>query len=394
MAGWKPILPIPPSAGTPDLETILNVAVLDKHEIYDVQARLLGYIAVTNTDIVPVQYGLNGSATPAWERRSWSDGGTFINMAAEWAKREGLIFEPPPKTEWSGDALALAEFPDIKWAIPELIPEGLTILAGRAKSGKSWLALNIAVAVGLGDKALGNIECQKGDVLVLSLEDPPRRLAQRIKAVLQGREGPRNVEFFPAWPRMGDGGIEDIERWLAHHKSARMVVIDLWVRFCPERERGADIYREDYKALMPLKTLADKHHVAVVLLHHENKMGQIGGTVAMSGTPDTILTLKREKGDKHGILGVEGREVEGDDLALEFDGQTGTWIKLGSEADFRETEQRRQVLKALADFPQGVAPGPLAEHLGIKAVTMRSKLKRLLDSGKIVKYANGLYGLP
>jgi hypothetical protein len=37
-------------------------------------------------------------------------------------------------------------FPPIKWIVPDILPEGLTLLAGKPKLGKSWLALDIAVA--------------------------------------------------------------------------------------------------------------------------------------------------------------------------------------------------------------------------------------------------------
>jgi RecA-family ATPase len=40
-------------------------------------------------------------------------------------------------------------------AVPGILPEGVNILAGRPKMGKSWAALNIAVAVASGGRALG-----------------------------------------------------------------------------------------------------------------------------------------------------------------------------------------------------------------------------------------------
>ena len=49
------------------------------------------------------------------------------------------------------------DFPDPKFIIPDTLPEGLTILAGKPKMGKSWLALGWAVAVAAGTSAMGNI---------------------------------------------------------------------------------------------------------------------------------------------------------------------------------------------------------------------------------------------
>src|SRR5215471_3418673 len=74
------------------------------------------------------------------------------------------------------DTISLAELmrmelPPPRWAVPGLIPEGLTILASKPKVGKSFLAMGLAVAVGCGGRALGSIEVEQGDVLYLALED-------------------------------------------------------------------------------------------------------------------------------------------------------------------------------------------------------------------------------
>ncbi len=68
-----------------------------------------------------------------------------------------------------------ADFPDPVWAVPDLITVGLTILAGRPKVGKSWLALQTAIAVGTGGKVLDR-HVKQGSVLYLALEDNARRL--------------------------------------------------------------------------------------------------------------------------------------------------------------------------------------------------------------------------
>ena len=80
----------------------------------------------------------------------------------------------------SADEILNTEWPEPTWAIPDLAPTGLAILAGKAKLGKSWLTLQIAQAVASGGQALGR-KIVKGGVLYLALEDPPRRLQDRMK---------------------------------------------------------------------------------------------------------------------------------------------------------------------------------------------------------------------
>jgi hypothetical protein len=74
-----------------------------------------------------------------------------------------------------------------RWIIPGVMPEGLGILGGRPKKGKSWLTLDWVYAVATGEKAFGQIECNQGDVLWLPLEDSKKRLKKRMKKYLQGR---------------------------------------------------------------------------------------------------------------------------------------------------------------------------------------------------------------
>src|SRR5437763_13472694 len=122
--------------------------------------------------------------------------------------------------------LIAREFAEPKWAVPDVIAEGLTILAGKPKTGKSWAALDFAVAVAGGYPALGNIECRQGDVLLLALEDNDRRLNQRLKAVLQGQPAPAALQIATSWRRADAGGLDDLRDWLrGHYKPARLVVI-------------------------------------------------------------------------------------------------------------------------------------------------------------------------
>lgn len=123
----------------------------------------------------------------------------FVAAGASQSDFETLVEQVPPydgagKANGHGRGLRLGNaaelvarhFSEPKWAVPNIIAEGLTILAGRPKTGKSWWALDAAVAVAGGYQACGNIACEKGNVLLLALEDNDRRLHQRLKAVLQG----------------------------------------------------------------------------------------------------------------------------------------------------------------------------------------------------------------
>src|SRR5437016_1629864 len=151
--------------------------------------------------------------------------------------------------------LVAREFREPKWAVPQIVAEGLTILAGKPKTGKSWAALDFAVAVAGGYSALGNVECQQGDVLLLALEDNDRRLNQRLKAVLQGQPAPAALQYATQWRRADAGGLDDLRDWLrGHFKTARLVVIDTLQKIRGDRAKSDAVYADDYKAIGDLKT--------------------------------------------------------------------------------------------------------------------------------------------
>jgi RecA-family ATPase len=61
---------------------------------------------------------------------------------------------PKPETVTATDLMA-AELPPVRWGVRAVLPEGVTLLAGKPKLGKSWLALGLCVAVAAGGVALG-----------------------------------------------------------------------------------------------------------------------------------------------------------------------------------------------------------------------------------------------
>ena len=117
--------------------------------------------------------------------------------------RPRLMPKATGPTVFSAAELGGMVFPPIKWIVPGLIPEGCTILAGRPKLGKSFLALDVALAVARGGYCLGDYQCEQGAVLYLALEDNRRRLKARIEKVSpasgDSTPGPKSLQFATEW---------------------------------------------------------------------------------------------------------------------------------------------------------------------------------------------------
>lgn len=328
-------------------------------------------------------------------------GAKVLQQLAQEQAEQGTATQRTPVLKSAAD-LAAQTFQPIKWAVPEIIPEGLTIAAGRPKSGKSWLMMSTAVGVAGGGYALGNVKCIAGDVLYLALEDTDRRLQGRMKALLQGEPAPAALQFSTAWPKADEGGAGHVLTWLREHRaSARLVVIDTLAKIRGKPDRNKGVYENDYQAIVIWKRMADHFNVPIVLVHHLNKdtstndpLNAVSGTAGLTGAADTIIVLKREPNDPHGLLYVRGRDVNEAEIALEFDKDTGRWTKLGAAADFRKSEERRAVVRAILDAGQPLRPSEIADAIGKKAANVRVLLHKMSKSGDIAALVDGRYAVP
>ena len=115
----------------------------------------------------------------------------------------------------------------MRWVIPDYIGEGLTILAGRQNSGKSWLALDWAIAVASGGAAMGSVPCEPGDVLYIDLENGERRIRSRLDTFFSRGKPPRlpRLQWLNEVPP-DKNIVEILDDWRRAAQEPRLVVID------------------------------------------------------------------------------------------------------------------------------------------------------------------------
>ena len=297
--------------------------------------------------------------------------------------------------------LLTAEFPEPKWVVPGIVPEGFTVLAGPPKIGKSYLVLGLALGVVNGDQVLGRLPVEKGQCLYLALEDNPRRLQSRLRQVLDGEPMPRGLELVTRCPLLDDGGYELIEDWLAGHPKARFVIIDTWAKIRPKRSRNAPMYEDDYRAAAMVKALADDNGVAVMAVHHYRKstasddwLDSVSGTTGFTGAADTILGLRKERAQADGVLYVTGRDVEEAEKALSFDGAKGTWTLLGDAAEYRGSKTRQEIIATLRDSPSDeLHVRDIADATSKTKNAVQIQLGKMVADGSVISTKRGFYRL-
>ena len=260
------------------------------------------------------------------------------NMRAQ-AEREATIANgsgakaAPSWRDYAFSAASLfgKSFPDIKYIVSGLIPEGLTILAGRPKVGKSWAALEIAVAVASDGYCFGDRKPLHGDVLYCALEDNPRRLQKRIRKIMAagGAPWPKRLTLATQWRRLDDGGVQDAREWADSVERPVLVIFDTLAGVRPDRKSQDTLYDGDYRALTSLHAWANERGLAVVVLHHTRKMeaddplDTVSGSLGLTGCADTTLVLLRTS--QGTTLYLRGRDIEEAEHAILFDVQTCRW---------------------------------------------------------------------
>jgi len=290
------------------------------------------------------------------------------------------------------------KLPEVRWAVPDIVPEGVTLLAGKPKLGKSWFTLGLGVATATGAVALGTKRVEQGECLYLALEDNPRRLQKRLDKLLSGSPAPEGLHIALEWPRLNEGGAEALDEWLEVHPDARLVVVDTLKKVRARASGNRNVYDVDYEALEPLLPLAAEHGVAIVVVHHTRKLGatdpldEISGSTGLSGGVDGALVLKRDRGRADAYLHVTGRDIEEEqELALRWDPTTARWCIVGDADEYRMGEERAAVLRVLKNANGPLSPKDVAEAIAKNSGAVRELLSQMVKSGEVVNVSYGKY---
>ena len=222
-----------------------------------------------------------------------------------------------------GESLMSLPLTPLNFVVDTLLSQGLHILAGSPKVGKSWLALWLSVMVAKGESVWG-MSVKQGTTLYLCLEDSTLRIQNRLFEITE--DAPANVHFTTQSDILGKGLEEQLCTFLAEHPDTVLVIIDTL-----QMIRGTNYdntYANDYRDLSALKRIADTHGISILLIHHLRKetaddvFNRISGTTAISGAVDSSSTLVEDKrGSGKAKLSCIGRDIEYRELTLERNGE-------------------------------------------------------------------------
>ena len=286
------------------------------------------------------------------------------------------------------EALMDMDFPSRHYLVDGLLGQGIYILAGAAKIGKSWLALDLADHVGRGE-AFWERKVQQGGVLYLSLEDTYERLQSRLCRVSDAQVG--RVFFCNDCARAGEGLEEQLRRQVEDRPELRLIIVDTLQKVRRTSTENYS-YSADYEVISAFKRIADEKGLTVLIVHHTRKqettdtMDMVSGTMGLNGAADGTLVLwKPTRVGNTALLQVTGRDLPDQRLRLELDRETMRWRCLGLEEETEPPKADPLLLSVLAsvkeegDF-EGTA-SELLERLGLEermnAASFSHKLRPL-----------------
>lgn len=263
------------------------------------------------------------------------------------------------------------------WVIEDLLPVGAHILAGAPKIGKSWMVLAMGLAVSMGQPFWDYTVCQ-GAVLYLCLEDTYARVKKRLWKLTD--EANNSFYLANSASTIKDGLAEQIEYFVITHPDLKLVFIDTFQKV--RSPTGDSIYAADYGDFSALKAVADKHNLAMMVVHHTRKMtdedimNTVSGSNGITGSADSIWVLKRaSRGIGDATLTVTGRDVEFRELKLALRDCRWNLIERTSEEELEERNVPDCVLRVIefmitaADEMWRGSVGELIEAAAVEDVT-------------------------
>lgn len=286
--------------------------------------------------------------------------------------------------------------------LPQVVPEGVTVLVGAGKIGKSWWGLELALSITTGRKAFGHWEVEQGAVLYLALEDRPRRLQARLEELgLAGLSAAPDALFFKtSLATIKGGGLDWLDGWLAKH-AVRLVIIDVLAKVKDQKGRNDDSFLADYQVISAIKALADKHDTSILIAHHPRKadasdvFDRISGTTGIVAAADALLFLERPGRAEQAKLTVTGRDV--DDQALAFSFSAGKWTYEGPATSSRLSGNLERLISMLRAAGKPLTPSEIfslfPEDDRPPESTLKSRLKSLVGLGELLS-DHGRYRVP
>lgn len=243
--------------------------------------------------------------------------------------------------------------PRIPQLLEGIVPaRGAGGIIGPPKCGKTFLAMQLALAVAGGDNAFLGRSVHGGKAIYLALEMSGEELCERLAALLPGTTHWRNDDAFIPIPREGfvfnpDERLAALRELIEKHRPV-LVVLDTLARF-RKPPSGPMAYENDFHAADELRALGNEFGCFILWAHHSSKKargddpsGDAIATHGLGGGSSVMLGLQRaSQRTPRAKLIVTGNAVAHQQVPLAWNAEALRWElgeapRVGRPADKRE----------------------------------------------------------
>jgi len=282
------------------------------------------------------------------------------------------------------------------WLIEHLWSTGAVgVIGGAPKCGKSWLALELAVAVASGRPCLGRFAVPTpGPVLLYAAEDAPLQIRQRVEQLCLARGAPfHSLDLgLIVEPALRIDRTQDIDRLRAtlSRRQPRLLILDPYVRLQAADENNAT---EVAAILGTLRELSRTFSLALLLVHHARKSPSHSAGQTLRGSSDfhawgdSNLYLRRRSHDL--FLTIEHRAEAAPpplSLSLAHD-PLRLDIRHASSKPHTNTSLDERILATLQDGPHRLEQ--LRAAVGARKQSVANTLRTLEASGHVLRKPDG-----
>jgi hypothetical protein len=304
-----------------------------------------------------------------------------------------------PRPE-SGSHILATTYPPPTYFVQGMLHHGLTLIAGKMKRGKSYLALHMAMDISFGRKAFQALSTIKARVLYVSLEDHQPLIQKRLKDIQPNIETLPDVDFIYSLPSLGEGALEALQDYVKQD-GYRVIIIDTVGRVTPDfgtQRRQMNEYAKVTHLLGPLQQWANEAHLAIVMIDHVRKaeaddiFDTVMGTSAKMGIADHGIVYQRKDYDPDALLHMRGRWIGDDKIILTL--VDGHLEFLGQGEQYDLSREQRQILKALEDDHLPMKIQELMKTVGVpegQYGRFKKILQRMIRDGLIDRTGHGSY---
>lgn len=284
------------------------------------------------------------------------------------------------------------QYTPITWIVQDILPSGLAMLAGKPKHGKSFLCLDLAIHVALGQSFWG-YATHHGEALYLSLEDDAR-IVKKNRMQLSGLCSIPNLYYGFEFPK-GNDAIQRLQQLIHDNPNLKLIIIDIIGCVIPYMS-GDQSNKYDFisNSLEQFKMILKDTGVCLLFTHHTSKkdyalsQDKVLGSTAYQAKVDTFMVLEK-KDDSSSTLSIDGKFMQGSKTLLLSRNENGSFSIMGERN--KPVSEMERLLEIVKSSKTPLSPKQASVIMQKDTTILNQMLHRLFKQGLITKLGKGQY---